>query len=342
MIDTDAERKMAAPDFSKVTSETLATRAAWRCSNPDCDILTAGPHSAEDKKLTIGEAAHIYGARPSERRYRPDMTDTERATISNGIWLCRNCHGEIDKDPARFSPELLFRWKNAHERKILEQIGTAGDKLRSAVEDALLARFSHLPAFVREIIRDKPDYWEFLLTSELLDHYCAPVLRRGRDLQRGLTLKTMTMLPPEQFMRWLDKKPKELLAVPPAIEGLIEDLPRAWGEPGKPGDEREIDHVCKLFAGVIEHVVDVAEDTKFTTVPQGFEGVRELLTEGALHILKRFPELPNFLKKIVAEAPKEGVFEFTLVIDLPALWSQRMESELEKGLLAFQKRGGEW
>lgn len=333
---------MAAPDFSKPTIEILSSRSALRCNNPDCDVLTTGPHTSEDKKLSIGEAAHIYGARPSERRYRATMTDTERATISNGIWLCRNCHGEIDKDPVRFPAELLLLWKADHERKILEQVGTKGDKLRQIVDAENLSPFSHLPPFIRQIIKDKPEFWEFILTAELLDHYCNPVIRHGNDLQRGLILKELKSIPSDQFLRWFSKKPNELLAVPIAIEGLIADLQKAWGAPGQPGDEHEIDHVCRLFAGVADHLVKIAEDTKFTFVPDGFEGARDLMTTGALYSLRRFSEFSGFFRDFIAKAPREGTFAYEFVVDLPESWAEDLEAELQQAYQAFEERGGLW
>lgn len=224
----------------------------------------------------------------------------------------------------------------------MEQVGTKGDKLRQIVEQENLSSFSHLPAFLRQLIKDKPDYWEYLLTAELLDHYCKPIVRQGNDLKRGIILKELKFVPPEQFIRWFSKKPNELIAVPNALIGLLADLQKAWGEPGQPGDEHEIDHVCRLFAGVADHLVKIAEDTKFTLVPEGFEGARDLMTTGALHSLNRFSELSAFLRELVAKAPREGTFEFEFVLDLPESWAEDFELELQKAYEAFEERGGLW
>ncbi len=37
------------PDFSKATIDTLAKRAAFKCSNPDCRIATVGPNDNINK-----------------------------------------------------------------------------------------------------------------------------------------------------------------------------------------------------------------------------------------------------------------------------------------------------
>ena len=107
---------MAAPDFSQVTKDTLAARAAMICNNPSCSCLTVGPSDVNGPlAITVGEAAHICAARPGPR-YDANMTDEQRAAIENGIWLCAYCHTMVDKNNgADFSTVLLHRWKNQHE-----------------------------------------------------------------------------------------------------------------------------------------------------------------------------------------------------------------------------------
>lgn len=106
------------PDFLKPTIDTLAKRAGLICSKPDCKAITGGPHSDPSKARNIGEAAHIYGARPGSARYNPDLTDEQRSNISNGIWLCRTHAREIDGDEHKYPVELLHQWKQEHEQWI--------------------------------------------------------------------------------------------------------------------------------------------------------------------------------------------------------------------------------
>lgn len=109
------------PDFQQKTKETLAKRAGQICSNPDCRKRTSGAHSNKDKALNLGEAAHIKAAREGEARFDPDMTDEERSDISNGIWLCRECARKIDLDEEKYPVELLLKWKEDHEKWVLEK-----------------------------------------------------------------------------------------------------------------------------------------------------------------------------------------------------------------------------
>lgn len=114
---------MAAPDFNNETILKLGQRVAYRCSNPDCGVRTIGPNQIPTKATLICEAAHIRGARPGTARYDPQMTDAERADISNGIWLCGDCHKRIDSDPDKFPIDLLKKWKVDAEAQADAHIG---------------------------------------------------------------------------------------------------------------------------------------------------------------------------------------------------------------------------
>lgn len=111
-------------DFTKETKRRLAHRAGYRCSNPGCRALTAGPSdAAADATTSIGVAAHISAASPNGPRFREELSADARSSIDNGIWLCQNHAKVIDDDPERFPGTLLFAWKEEAERVAREEVG---------------------------------------------------------------------------------------------------------------------------------------------------------------------------------------------------------------------------
>lgn len=130
-------------DFSKTTIEVLAKRVAYLCSRASCRRPTIGPHSNEIKATLVGEAAHICAASPGGSRYDPSMTDKERLSHDNGIWLCANCATEIDKDPARFPVSLLHKWKEDAESESLKLLENPDYRNHQEHKD-------HLAAFLVE------------------------------------------------------------------------------------------------------------------------------------------------------------------------------------------------
>lgn len=102
-------------NFSARTIRTLAHRVGYLCSKPDCRRPTAGPAQDEEKTVNLGKAAHITAASPGGPRYDASLTSEERRSISNGIWLCSYDADLIDKDEARFTVDLLHKWKKDAE-----------------------------------------------------------------------------------------------------------------------------------------------------------------------------------------------------------------------------------
>ncbi len=139
-------------NFSEPTKRTLATRAAHFCSNPHCLKLTAGPHSNDTKSLTTGHAAHIHAAAPNGPRYDPRQTSAQRKSITNGIWLCRECGDIVDKDDSPHPASLLRQWKHDHEALIAEV------RTKGYAKSLLLLQSARLePAIAKKIIASLED-----------------------------------------------------------------------------------------------------------------------------------------------------------------------------------------
>lgn len=110
--------------FDSKTIETLAKRASFICSNPDCKCLTLAASDIDDRKFIYnGVAAHITAASKGGPRYDANKTPEQRSNISNGIFLCGNCSIAIDKNNGNdFSVQQLLSWKTEHENWIRENL----------------------------------------------------------------------------------------------------------------------------------------------------------------------------------------------------------------------------
>lgn len=140
--------------FSQTTINILAKRAGQICSNPGCRRHTSGGHSEDNKAVVVGEATHIYGQKPGSARYDPRMTDQEKSDISNGIWLCGNCHKMIDSDEVKFPARLLLKWKYEHEGSVLQDDSS---KRNNTVIQALLNELKE-NIIVANNVLDKGNY----------------------------------------------------------------------------------------------------------------------------------------------------------------------------------------
>lgn len=101
-------------DFTKKTIRILAERAGQCCSNPDCNQNTSGPSDDGSSESTrLGKAAHITAAAKGGPRYDKTLSQEQRSSPENGIWLCAECADKIDKreNEAKYPAELLKYWK---------------------------------------------------------------------------------------------------------------------------------------------------------------------------------------------------------------------------------------
>ncbi|MEM7373908.1 MAG: ATP-binding protein [Bacteroidota bacterium] len=110
-------------NFTRKTKIALAKSVGYLCSNPECRASTTGPHTEDDKSVSIGEAAHITAASPDGPRYDASLTSEERRSGENGIWLCATCATIIDKDETRYPVELLKEWKVQAESEARNRLG---------------------------------------------------------------------------------------------------------------------------------------------------------------------------------------------------------------------------
>ena len=91
-----------------------------------CRATTFGPHTGRhDKFQNIGQAAHISAAAPGGPRYDPKMAAEERTSAKNGMWLCSNCHSQIDRDTDRFTLTALRKIKRDAEDRARKEVGVA-------------------------------------------------------------------------------------------------------------------------------------------------------------------------------------------------------------------------
>lgn len=104
-------------DFLKPVIRLLKERSGYKCSNPQCRVVTNGAG------LNTGVAAHIRAAAPLGPRYDATMTHEERRSYQNGIWLCQTCSKMIDIDVNFYTINLLNEWKRLSEEDARNAIG---------------------------------------------------------------------------------------------------------------------------------------------------------------------------------------------------------------------------
>ncbi len=329
---------MAVPDFKKTTIDTLAKRASFKCSNPDCRVSTVGPNSDPNKSTLIGEAAHIRGARPESKRYLSEMTDTARSEITNGIWLCRNCHKLIDTDDVRCTIDLLFAWREEHEKFVLSELGNSSSRIQLDQQESLLLSFKSYPPIVRRIVIDRPDGWEWRLAAELMRYFNDPHFRQIKDLQGGFYIKARNHIDEDHVLAWISQRLNEASNMTSPIEKLLDRLTLSFGKSGESGDIHEIHHVCELIRDYIAEVIKFEEALYFSIVPEKAGKALGLLKNCMSSQVEKLKSIPDALDEVVSlidtehDGTKENpkVIQKTITFELPDGWERKMGREVRR------------
>jgi len=329
---------MAAPDFSKKTVDTLARRARFQCSNPNCRAQTIGPNCDPEKSTTIGEAAHIMGAKPGSARFDNSMSDVTRASITNGIWLCRNCHRKIDLDATAFTADLLFAWRKDHEEIVARELGTRGDRLRYDADMAPLNFLAQYPPIIQRIVIDKPTGWEWRFVAELMRHLNEPQFKRLNNLTDGYYYNPVERVSGDEFMEWLIDRTKVMANLTQPLVRLMDRLTASWGEPGEEGNVEEMHDVCILIRDSLINIIDFEEEVHFANIPDDGEEIRSLFKNAIGTNVKKLSIIPEKLDEMVELIEKDHdgtieqptVIKWTLEFELPKNFNKKFEEALQR------------
>ncbi|MCU7250342.1 hypothetical protein [Pseudomonas koreensis] len=317
--------------FKQSVIATLAKRAANRCANPECGAVTSGPTGESNGSVNVGEAAHIYGAHPGSARYDEKMDASDRGAITNAIWLCGNCHKRIDDDASRYPAGLLFEWQREHEKRISEQIGKTAAEVRHRYEKRHLEEFGRLSYLAERLILEKDEYWEYLLTAEVLRFEIAPTVQRWEALKRGLYTKQIKRIDKEETFTWLSDKSQEILLIVAAFTNLTNyELARTWGEPGVAGNDIDIVSVCRFYGEACANTLLWEESIRFSRVDDEFSDVRDLFIGIAGDVIEQTAKIPGFLTEMVVPRPTSGTYSLMLSIELPPEWEKKVTASLKR------------
>lgn len=99
--------------------KVLIARSGNRCAYPKCGIeLVIPADDPEDRPKAVGKVAHIAAASPGGPRYDSAMTEAQRGSADNLIYLCGSHHDAIDSQINQHTREFLLKAKKTHEKTV--------------------------------------------------------------------------------------------------------------------------------------------------------------------------------------------------------------------------------
>ena len=131
-------------NYNRGDRAALIAFSAGTCYWPGCHKPIV-ERAAGTFKVTL-DIAHICALNETGERFDPEMSDDERNAFENLIVLCRLHHQMVDEGGvgAKYSVELLRRWKHERERGGIERLkglqGLTESRLAELVNEAIKLR----------------------------------------------------------------------------------------------------------------------------------------------------------------------------------------------------------
>ncbi len=234
-------------DFTKKTIDILAKRAGNRCSI--CNATTYGPNDNPHLATNIGKAAHIAAASVGGPRYDPAMSTEMRKSLKNGIWLCANCHDNVDRNPLGYSVNKLQTIKKEAEERAKKDLGIPTETGKR--DKTLVPTVSSIAIVeVRKVKASLPSSHgakmaaskalKILSAIEFIDFIRDPYLPEvGTEVVKLLS----------HFVTGYKHEPEVYLEVIRHVHNIVDGLLGKWGA-------EEVEEVCQLIKGIMgDHTV---------------------------------------------------------------------------------------
>ncbi|MBR1515457.1 MAG: HNH endonuclease [Paludibacteraceae bacterium] len=95
--------------------DKLLIYSAGKCAKCKRDLLIEGY-----KICSVGEVCHIISKKQTGPRHQSNLADYD--CYDNLIFLCANCHKEIDTNIEEYTVERLKEIKSSHEKDVAEKL----------------------------------------------------------------------------------------------------------------------------------------------------------------------------------------------------------------------------
>jgi hypothetical protein len=195
-----------------------------------------------------------------------------------------------------------------------------------------LKEFLNETSRAQQLALDRPDFWEHLLTIELLESKLGIIRRRYSDFQRGLIYrKTVRMLGKEYFS-WVRSRLDDLLKLTSIfVTSIPAEIPASWGPPGQAGNPLEIQRAVNTLMSAFDALVDWEIELSAVNPPEPFERVKSLMQGLTAQFLDEVERLVEELNKVFElPNPQECEHKINLAFNFPESKIQEITNEIKR------------
>lgn len=240
----------------------------------------------------------------------------------------------------------------------LEVAWREGTRTRSAMRPELLRLSSLIQGqgqlismreFANETYRaqrlalERPQYWEYLLTIELLRSKFAEVKRSYSDLEKGFIFRKSRVVSGKEFYNLLLGKMRDLELLLPAFDAVLNsEIPAAWGAPGEAGNALEIKHAVDILIGACKELVEWEVDFRSIQSSEAFDTLLSLMRGITSTLLDEVARLIEELSRPFEQPNPAGEYEINLVLKFPENRFEQIMAETSRIRARIEKDPSQW
>jgi hypothetical protein len=189
-----------------------------------------------------------------------------------------------------------------------------------------LASFASESEKARSLAREKSEYWEFLLTAELLNTKLEEVRKRFERQKAGLVHTPSYAISGFEFTNWIQAKINDLMLLVAALQGQLPLIQASWGPTGQPGNVHQIKGSVDDFIRLCNQLVDWEDDLRAALPPEKMRPLKETMKGWTVVILEEMERLPKeLLRPFEGGAKPTGEIKIMLTINAPQTEEFRAE-----------------
>jgi len=190
---------------------------------------------------------------------------------------------------------------------------------------------------------ERPPFWEYLLTVEVLKTKLRAVRRRYDEVHSGQAFARSRIISGKEFSKLVQERMSDLIVLVELLSAVAQrEIPASWGPSGVPGDPLEIKRATDRLIDACNELIEWESDIIRVRPPSAWEKIQQLLKGYTADLLTEIERLPVELgKPFEAENPR-GEYNINLVFDMGGERVEQISAETRRLVSILQTDPDQW
>jgi hypothetical protein len=205
-----------------------------------------------------------------------------------------------------------------------------------------IREFANETARAQALAIERPPFWEYLLTVELLKTKLSSVRRRYDEVHSGLTFSRSRIIAGREFLKLVEERMNDLMILVELLTSITQrEIPASWGPSGVPGDPLEIKRATDRLIDACNELVEWESDIMRVRPPSAWETIQQLLKGYTGNLLSEIERFPVELGKPFETENPCGEYNVNLVFDIGGERVEQLSVEIRR-LAISQTNPDQW